>query len=230
MLESMRKHMSWMMWGVVALITVTFLFFGIRTTDVGGRTIAKVGDDVITVDEYNRTYRNLVDNMRDLLKDKFDDSYAKTLRTQALQDLIVGRLFVQEAERIGLRVTDEELQAVIMRTPAFARNGRFDKTIYDRLLDRINMSPAAFEASQREFLLRQKLEQMIRDGVMVSEPELAAAYQRQYPKAKPGDYEKNKETFRQTYVAGKQRDALTAFLAGLQSRIPIKVDEKSLAL
>ena len=29
MLESMRKHMTWMMWVIVGLITVTFLFFGI---------------------------------------------------------------------------------------------------------------------------------------------------------------------------------------------------------
>jgi peptidyl-prolyl cis-trans isomerase D len=222
MLESMRKHMTWMMWIIVGLITVTFLFFGIYPSDVGGRTVAK--------DEYNRAYRNLYDNYRDLLKDQFNDSIAKSLKAQAIQELVAGRLFAQEAERLGLRISDEELQAAIMNMPAFASGGRFDKRVYEGILDRINMSPSAFEASQREFLLRQKLERLVRDGVMVTEPEFAAAYQQQNPKARPGDYEKNKESFRQAYLAGKQRDALTVFIRGMQNRTKIEINEKALAL
>ena len=230
MLESMRKHMTWMMWVIVGLITVTFLFFGIYPSNVGGRMVAKVGGDVITMDDYNRAYRNLSDNYREILKDQFNESIANSLKAQAIQELITDRLFVQEAERMGLKVGDDELQAAIMRMPAFIRDGRFDKRIYDGVLGRINMSPSAFEASQREFLLRQKLERLVRDGVSVAEPELAAAYQQQNPKAKAGDFEKNKDQFRQTYLAGKQRDALTAFMRGVQNRTKIEVNEKALAL
>lgn len=230
MLESMRKHMTWMMWIIVGLITVTFLFFGIYPSDVGGRTVAKVGGDAITMDEYNRVYRNLYDNYRELLKDQFNDSIANSLKSQAIQELVLGRLFAQEAERIGLKIGDEELQTAIMNMPAFARGGRFDKRIYEEILTRINISPSAFEASQRDFLLRQKMERLIKDGVMVTEPELAAAYQQQNPKAKPGDYDKNKESFRQAYLAGKQRDALTVFMRGIQTRTKIEVNEKALAL
>jgi peptidyl-prolyl cis-trans isomerase D len=230
MLESMRKHMTWMMWVIVGLITVTFLFFGIYPSDVGGRMVAKVDGDVITMDDYNRAYRNLSDNYREILKDQFNESIAKSLKAQAIQELITDRLFVQEAERLGLKVGNDELQVAIMRMPAFIRDGRFDKRIYDSVLDRINMSPSTFEASQREFLLRQKLERLVRDGVSVTEPELMAAYQQQNPKAKPGDFEKNKEQFRQTYLAGKQRDALTAFMRGVQNRTKIVINEKALAL
>ena len=116
-----------------------------------------------------------------------------------------------------------------MRMPAFSVDGKFDKRAYDRILDRINMTPAAFEASQREFLLRQKMENLIRDGVTVTDAELAAAYKQSNPKAKPGDFEKNRETFRQTYLAGKQRDTLTAALREIEKRIPVKIEQKSLA-
>ncbi len=230
MLESMRKHMTWMMWVIVGLITVTFLFFGIYPSNVGGRMVAKVGGDVITMDDYNRAYRNLYDNYREILKDQFNESFAKNLKAQAIQELVMDRLFVQEAEHMGLKVGDDELQGAIMKMPAFIRDGRFDKRIYDNVLDRINMSPSAFEASQREFLLRQKLERLVRDGVSVTEPELMAAYRQQNPKAKPGDFEKNKEQFQQTYLAGKQRDALTAFMRGVQNRTKIEINEKALAL
>jgi len=229
MLEQIRKHMGWMMWVIVGLITVTFLFFGIYPSSGGGDRAAKVGNTVITMDEVNRAYRNLSDNYKDLLKDKFNDTIAKSLKSQALQELIVNRLMIDEAERIGLRVSDAELQAAIMRMPAFSVDGKFDKRAYDRILDRINMTPAAFEASQREFLLRQKMENLIRDGVTVTDAELAAAYKQSNPKARPGDFEKNRETFRQTYLAGKQRDTLTAALREIEKRIPVKIEQKSLA-
>jgi peptidyl-prolyl cis-trans isomerase D len=230
MLESIHKHMNWIMWAIVVLITVTFLFFGIYPSDIGGRSVAKVGGDVITADELNRVYRNLYDNYKQLLKDQFNETYAKSLKSQALQELVVGRLLVQEADRVGLRISDEELQAVIMKMPSFSRDGKFDRKIYDRILDQINMKPAAFEASQREFMLRQKLEQLVKDGVVVTDAELAAAYQQKYPKAKPGEFEKIKEMFKQTLLAEKQRDAVTAYVREIQSRTKVTIDNKTLAL
>ncbi len=229
MIEWMRKHMVWMMWIIVGLITVTFLFFGIYPSADRGRAVAKVGDYVITTEEVNRVYQNLYENYRDLLKDKLNESVEKSLRNQALQELIVNRLLIEEAMRVGLRVSDEELQAVIMKMPAFSRDGRFDKRVYEQILNRINMTPAKFEASQREFLLRQKVEHLVKDSVAVEDAELRAAYQQRNPKSKPGDFEKNKENFRQTYLAEKQRDALTALLRNIQDRIPIKMEAKASA-
>src|SRR5512135_310457 len=130
MIEWMRRHMVWMMWIIVGLITVTFLFFGIYPSAKSGRSVAKVGDYVITAEDVNRVYRNLYDNYKDLLKDKLNESVEKSLKNQ------------------GLRVSDEELQAVIMKMPAFSRDGRFDKRIYEQILNRINMTPAVFEANQ----------------------------------------------------------------------------------
>ncbi len=228
MIEWMRRHMVWMMWIIVALVTVTFLFFGLRPSIEGGRTVAKVGGYAITADEVNRVYRNLYDNYREVLKDQFNETFAKSLRKQALQELIVNRLLLAEAERIGLRVSDEELQSAIMKMPAFSRDGRFDKQTYERILDRINMTPAAFEAGQREFLLRQKLENLVKDSVAVDDAELKAAYQQKNPKALPGDFEKNIASFKQTYLSEKQRDALTALLRNIEARTPVKIQEKAL--
>ncbi len=229
MIEWMRRHMGWMMWIIVGLVTVTFLFFGIYPSSESGRAMAKVGSYVITAQEVNRAYQNLHDTYRDLLKDKFNESIEKSLRNQALQELIVNRLLITEAERQGLRVSDEELQAAIMKMPAYSRDGRFDRRIYEQILDRINMKPAAFEASQREFLLRQKLENIVKDSVVVMDAELRDAYLQKNPTAKPGDFDKNKETFRQTYLAEKQRDALTALLRNIEARVPVKIEGKAAA-
>jgi len=229
MIESMRKHMKWLMWLTILLVTVTFLFFGIYPSHVGGGTAANVGGDVISTDDFNRVYRNMYEKYRSILKDQFNESMAKELKVQALRELIYDRLLIQEAQRIGLKVSDRELQAAIMKEPVFAIDGKFDKKRYERVLDSINMKPAIFEANERGILLRQKLEQMVRDGVGVTDVEIAAAYRQRNPKAKPGDFEKNKESFRQMYLAGKQREAISAYIQGIYGKTSITVDDKLLA-
>ncbi len=232
MIEWMRKHMVWLMWIIVVLVTIAFVFtFGNYPAMFGRDAAAKVGGHVITTEEVNRVYQNLAENYRQVLKEKFTDDVAKSLRTQALQDLIVNRLFVEEARRIGLQVSDQELQAAILKMPSFSQNGRFDRRTYELILDRYNLTPAAFEANQREALLRQKLESLVRDSVTVDDAELRAAYVKQNPKAKPSDFEKNKANFRNTYLQEKERDTLTAFIRNIETRIPVKISaDKSSAL
>ncbi len=228
MLEQMHKHMKWILWSIVVLVTITFLFFGIYPSSMGGGTAAKVNGYVISGDELNRVYQNMYENYRQIMKDQLNSNFAKVLRGQALRELVRNRLLVQEAERVGLRVSDEELQAAIMQIPAFNNQGRFDTRAYERALQNINMKPSAFEDNQREFMLRQKLEQLVEDGVSVTDAELAAAYASKNPKAKAGDFEKNKSEFRQSYLAEKQRTALDAFVRGLENKASITISDKSL--
>ena len=228
MLEQMHKHMKWIMWTIVILVTVTFLFFGIYPTTMSANTIAKVDGYAISAEEFNQVYRNMVENYRQILKDQFTDDFAQTVRKQALQELIQNRLLVEEAERRGLKVGDEELQAHIVQMAAFNNQGRFDQRVYERTLQNVNMTPAVFEASQREYIMRLKLERLVEDSVAVTDAELAAAYQIRNPKAKPGDFEKNKASFGQTYLGEKRREALDAFVRGLMSKATIKINDRAI--
>ncbi len=225
MLEQIHKHMKWIMWTIVILVTVTFLFFGIYPSSSSGRTAAKVDGYVISADEVNRVYLNMAENYRRVLKDQFNEQFADVIRKQALQELIRNRLLLQEAVRRGLRVSDDELQSYIMNIPAFNNGGKFDQRAYERALQSINMTPAVFEASQREYLLRQKLERLVEDQVAVTGAELPAAYAAKNPKAKKGEFEKNKETFKQTLLAEKQRETLDAYVRVLMSKSKIQVNE-----
>src|SRR4030067_3596550 len=198
MLESMHKHMKWIMWIIVGLITVAFLFFGISPSGDGQMIAASVNGDVITDDEWNRVYQNMHETYRDILKGQFSEGFAKTLKVQALRELITERLLVQEAERQGLRVTDKELQAAIMKDPHFSQQGAFSRKNYEWSLRQANMTAALIETKQREALLRRKLEQLVEDSVDVTDGELAALYAAKTPGAKPGDFQKNRTGFRQS--------------------------------
>ena len=230
MLEQMHKHMKWLMWTIVIVITVAFLFFGIMPSGPGGRAVASVNGDVITIDELNRVYQNMVETYRGILKDQMNEDFRKSLRVQAFRELIANRLLVQEADRVGLRVTKKELQNTIMKIPAFSAQGRFDKGRYDWYLRRINSTPAEFEASQRDFLLRQKLEQIIRDGVDVPDSELSEQYKARNPRSKAKDFAQNKDNFRQQVLAEKQNGMLAAFINQLQDKAEIKIYDDSFML
>jgi peptidyl-prolyl cis-trans isomerase D len=228
MLEQMRKHMNWIMWIILVLVIISFLFFGIYPASDGRGEAAVVNGDVISATELNRAYQNMYETYRQIFKDQFNDAMVKTLRQQALRELVQNRLLVQEAEKIGLRVSDEELQAAIMRTPAFQSGGKFDKVAYDRYLDYINVKHGAFEETQRQYMLRQKIERVIEDGVDATDEELRAAYASRNPKAKAGDFEKNRDSFRQSYLTEKKRDAVNAYVQNLFKKGTITMNKAEL--
>ena len=228
MLEQMRKHMNWIMWIILILVIISFLFFGIYPSDRGRGEAAKVNGDVITANELDRAYRNMYETYRQIFKDQFTDAMSRTLRQQALRELVQNRLLVQEASRMGLQVSDDEIRASIMRTPAFAPGGRFDKAAYERYLDYINVKPSAFEETQREYMLKQKIERIIEDGIVVTEDELKAAYAARNPKAKAGSLDKDREGFRTTYSAEKKRDAVTAYVQALYKKGKIIMNEAAI--
>jgi peptidyl-prolyl cis-trans isomerase D len=217
------------MWAIVILITVTFLFFGIYPSSVSGSMVANVNGDIITGEELNRVYRNLHDTYKQIFKDQFNEAMTKTLRTQALRELVQGRLLVQEAGRMGLKISDDELRGAIMKIPAFSPQGKFDQRIYEYYLQRENITPAVFETEQREFMLRKKLENLIGDSVEVTDAELAAAYASSNPKAKAGDFEKNQGSFRKAQLQKKRSEALDAFVRGLESKGKVVLNDKALA-
>ena len=229
MLIQIHKHMSWIMWAIIILITVTFLFFGIYPTDVSGNMVANVNGDIISGEDLNRVYRNLYDTYKQIFKDQFNENMTKTLRTQALRELVQNRLLVQEAGRMGLRISDDELREAILKISAFSPQGRFDQKTYEYYLQRENMTPAVFETEQREFMLRKKLESLIEDSVDVPDAELAAAYAASNPKAKAGDFEKNKENFRKVQLQKKRSEAREAFVRGLESKGKVVLNDKALA-
>ncbi len=162
----------------------------------------------------------MAENYRQILKDKFTADMEKVVRNQALQELISERLLSQEADRMGIRISDEELRKSITSIPAFSPNGTFDKRTYDYYLDRVNQTPAVFEATQREFLRRQRLTDMVQDSVVVTDAEVAAAMAKQPKKGAPP-----KDILKQQLLGKKRMDAETAFIAGLRKNAKIAINQ-----
>ncbi|HAK60587.1 MAG TPA: hypothetical protein DCO77_09425 [Nitrospiraceae bacterium] len=230
MLESMHKHMKWLMWTIVIIITVAFLFFGIMPSGPSGRAVATVDGHIVTLDELQGEYQRLSQQYKGIFQGQMNEQFRKTLMSQAINKLIADRLLIQEADRVGIIVTKEELQGEIMKIPAFNQEGVFDMRAYRWRLERNGMTEKDFETNVRDELVRRKLVRIIYDSVNISDSEIADLYARQNPKAKSGEFLKRKKNFEKQVLSEKQGKVMAAFVTGLQAKSNIKIYEDRLPL
>ncbi|NWF54481.1 MAG: SurA N-terminal domain-containing protein [Syntrophaceae bacterium] len=180
MLDFMRKHaQSWMIKAALGAVVVVFIFWGIWTPHEGSqRELVKIGNQIITVAEARNYYQNMRDRYQAMYGERFTEEMAKklNLKERAVKDLVSRVLLVQEARRLGLKVTEGELEASIHANPAFQKDGLFDQATYTRALQRVRLTPKDFEAGQKEGLLINKLQGFILSSVRVSDQEILDAY------------------------------------------------------
>ncbi|MGW8223805.1 MAG: peptidylprolyl isomerase, partial [Syntrophobacteria bacterium] len=121
---------------------------------------------------------NLLEQMRRQFGKQFSSELveALNLKGQALDRLINRRLILTEAGMLKFDVSREELQNAIVSYPAFQTNGRFDPLRYQQALRYARLTPQEFEASQREDLLINKVEQLVTRGTKVLESEMLSFF------------------------------------------------------
>ncbi|MFW5957709.1 MAG: SurA N-terminal domain-containing protein [Desulfosalsimonas sp.] len=181
MLSSMRKNAgSWMIKILLGLIVLAFVFMGAGTFYSRRDTeVAKVNGEHVTSEEYQRTYQNAVENLRQRFGDGLDQDTLDTLNIeeQVLNQLIEKRLLLQTAEQNHIMLTDEILAGWITSIQAFQNNGQFDPNLYKRVLSRNRLSPESFEAMQKQNLLENMVRNFAGNAVPVAEEEARAWFE-----------------------------------------------------
>jgi peptidyl-prolyl cis-trans isomerase D len=183
MLETIRRAQPAIIKGVlgavvIAFVATIFLDWGWRRSSRPDTHLATVSGEGVSLREFQITYNNLTDFYRRIYQDRFTEEFARTLnlKQQALETLVERKLLLHEAKRQGLTVTDAELISRVQSYPVFQVNGGFDRTRYLQVLRLSRLTPGDFEQNQREELLVAKLENLIKDGVEVTEKELREAF------------------------------------------------------
>ncbi len=178
MLGFMRKHATGAFIKIVFwMIIIVFVFWGVGVMVAGGNRVnvaATVDGQPIGVQEYQRAYENMHRIYQQLYRDNFNPQVMAQLNLEqrALDDLINDMLLRREAARLGLQVSDDEVRDSILNIPTFREGARFDRTRYLAALRSSRLTPADFEESQRVTLLITKLENLLTDGLYVSDREL----------------------------------------------------------
>ena len=196
----LRRHTKGIMIKVmVGLIAVVFVFWGIYSIrGRPGAKIAYVNGDLITGLEYEAVYHDMLEALQKQYRNYWNDNLIKVfqLRQRALDSLINKRLISQEAGRLGIGITDDEVADAIFAYPAFQVNGEFDEGRYMSLLRYNRMEPADFESGIKSELLGQKIAQLIKSFFPVTDTEIMDFYTYQREKINIGFVSFNPQDFK----------------------------------
>lgn len=181
MLSFMReKAGSWFIKVILFAIVVVFVLWGVGSFNESRRNeVASVNGESIGQDEYNRAYNNQIENLRRQFRDNLTPEMIERLqiKQQVVNGLISQKLMLQEAKKMNLRVTDQELVEAVQGIEAFKTAGSFDNNRYKAIMNQIRMAPEVFEEGHRQDLLIDKLKTIVSSSIHVSEGEARQWYE-----------------------------------------------------
>lgn len=163
MLKTMRRHAKYF-YVLFFIVILSFIFWGVGNLDKPTAiSVAEIGEERITVDEYWRAYENIRQMYRELYKEQFDEEFEKKLNLKevVLNKFIEEKILLITASKMGIKITDKELQEAIINDPRFIRDGVFRKDVYYRTLELSRLTPEIFEKSLRDQLTIIKMKRMI---------------------------------------------------------------------
>ena len=134
MLDFMRQRAR-SLWikALFLVIALVFGFFGIGSfgDDSQVQIVVTVDDEPITLQEFQRAYRNVESNYREIYKERFTPELAQqmNLRQQTLDQLVDARLLAKEARRIGFSASDEGAQEIAPSPPSQLRRFSPDRYV-----------------------------------------------------------------------------------------------------
>jgi peptidyl-prolyl cis-trans isomerase D len=233
MLDRMRRHRDWLKWSL-GLVCVAFVLFyipdflrGSGADAASGDTVAKVEGREISGADFRRTYQAQLQSYRAAYGGNMSDQLLKQLgiEQQILQQMVDERAALAEAERLGIKVSDEEVRQRIFAMPAFQDNGGFiGEARYQQLLrmQRPPMVASEFEDNIRRGLAVEKLRGSLTDWLSVNDKDLEKEYRRRNDKVKLSVVSFTADSFR-TQVSASDAE-VTSYFDAHQS--DFKIPEK----
>jgi peptidyl-prolyl cis-trans isomerase D len=170
---------------VIGMIALSMLLYlvpqGSNTTELAGDTVARVGDQTITLNDINQQMNEI--RQRNPIPRQLESLYAN----QILKQLVFQKEVEYEAKRMGITVSDKERADRIRQYVPAAFNGDsfVGMDAYAReVQQRFQMPVSTFEELIRNGLVEEKFRKLITDGVSVSPAEVQQEFRYQNEKIK----------------------------------------------
>ena len=173
MLRYLRENTgNWIIKIFLGIIVIVFVFLGVGS--FGSKrndSVVTINDQPITIKEYQRAYKAIVDQMRATFGKNLNDDILKALnvKQQALDSLIEQKLILAQADKLEITVSEKELQDNLFSIKAFQINGRFNIEQYKKVLSLNSLNPEIFEFNQLNLLRQQKVKDIVLSTVNVSD-------------------------------------------------------------
>ncbi|WP_171167964.1 peptidylprolyl isomerase [Ruegeria sp. HKCCA0370] len=163
--KSLSKTFVWILMGLLMLGLAGFGAVNLSGTI---RTVATVGDESISVDDYVRELQREIRAVEAQSGQPLQMSQARDLGLDrnALARLTALAALDNEVGQLGISIGDENLQQEIISIPAFQGvNGTFDRESYRFQLEQVGMTDSEFESDLRKESARTIVQGTIMGGV-----------------------------------------------------------------
>lgn len=155
---------------VMGVLIISFGVWGIADIfkGFGQSTVAKVGSTEISLNEFRQIYTDRLQQIsrqfgRPLTPDQ---ARAFGLDRQVLQQTIAEAALDEEARRLGLGQTDDQIRQVIMNDPNFKGvGGNFDANRFQAVIRNFGYTEQRYVAEQRKVSLRRQITGTIGAGL-----------------------------------------------------------------
>lgn len=159
---------------MITLMALLTLFSGLSyATEVIDRIVAIVNDDIITLSDFNKYIVSLPKQTVEINKD------------QALNDLVEQMILTQEAAKLGITVTDAEIDRSIENV-----KGRLDMSDeqMNEMLNKQNLTTEQFRNQWRLQILSGKLvSTLVKGRIAVTDEEIKDLYRQYYGEIENAD-------------------------------------------
>ena len=177
---------------VLGFIIVSFGFWGIGDIFRGynPNDLAEIGSERITVDAFRAAYQTELQRMEQKAKRGITNDEARRLGLdrQVLARLLTDAVLGQEARKLGLAISDDDIAKAIFKDDGFkGPGGQFDRSRFEALMRDNGFTEARFVAEQRNVYLRQDISDAVIGGFEMPKA-MAAAIHRYQSETRAIDY------------------------------------------
>ena len=156
---------KWLTGIILALIIGPFALWGINSyfSASSDTSVASVNGSKISPQDFQQAYQNRYEQMQQMFGTSFKPGMIdeKQLRQEVLRQLINDSLLSQQAATQHYTISNADLVAAVQQIPAFQVDGKFSTQAYQATLSANGLTPAAFEARERQDLAVSQLQNAI---------------------------------------------------------------------
>ncbi|WP_179998073.1 SurA N-terminal domain-containing protein [Acinetobacter sp. YH12239] len=175
-MESFRKLIKgWLGKVLLVLFLTPLALVGIEGYFGGGNKdgIAKTVNDLeISNKELEVQTKNYKDQFLQMVQGDESLLNQSYIEQMALDSLIDRALLVQQAEKLGISLSDAQIEQMIAQQPSLQVDGKFSQQAYENYLRSINMTSQGLIQNLRQDHALQMLVSSIRDNSLVSQSDI----------------------------------------------------------
>jgi peptidyl-prolyl cis-trans isomerase D len=161
-----HKWLTYVVFGALALIFAAWGAYGIANLNFGSSSfVAKVNGTTIPYEDVKSAWQREQNQWQQRFGGDIPSGQRALLEDQLLENVVRSTLMTDRANKLGYRVSQQQLEAAVRAEPAFQLDGHYNPEVAKSRLAQANLTPDQFANDLKNDLERRELV----DGLQLSQ-------------------------------------------------------------